>query len=187
MLRQLEHTRGATSDTRRSDRSSRHSWRQLTHSSSSLSLWPPVLQIVPRLPRSCVSSLPSPPLPPRLLVPILPKYLCRVVCPSRATPLLLFARLSFRVTSLPDASMSNSKHNDDEGNLASRTRRQPRMRSRNDDDDDEKQHAAQPPAHVSPAMRIYRHALESIFAMLQLHDLFPSPLSAVYDPLRWGA
>ena len=58
----------------------------------------------------------------------------------------------------------------DEGNVASRTRRQTRMRAR-DDDGEEKQQAPHSSAHVSPAMRIYRHALEAIFGMLALNDL----------------
>ena len=52
---------------------------------------------------------------------------------------------------------------------ASHTRRQTRIRSREEEGTEE--HRAQPSAHVSPAMRIYRHALESIFAMLELADL----------------
>ena len=58
----------------------------------------------------------------------------------------------------------------DEGTVASRTRRQTRVRAR-DEEDEEKQSASPSSSHVSPAMRIYRHALESIFSMLQLKDL----------------
>ena len=66
--------------------------------------------------------------------------------------------------------MSRSNPIDAEGSVASRTRRQTRIRPR-DEEEEQKQHAAQPSSHVSPAMRIYRHALESIFAMLELPDL----------------
>ena len=69
-------------------------------------------------------------------------------------------------TELTHRTISNATQNDTEGNVASRTRRQTRMRGR-DDEGDEKHHAA----HVSPAMHIYRHALEAIFAMLELEDL----------------
>ena len=119
---------------------------------------------------------PSPPLP-RLICSI-SKHSCRVAEPHRAAPLLptpvphAVAPRSFcefgRRTSL-DASMSHAKQNDDEGAPASRTPSAP-MQPR-DGEDEEKQHAAQPPAHVSPAMRLYRHALESIFGMLELSDL----------------
>ena len=54
--------------------------------------------------------------------------------------------------------------------MASRTRWQMRMRAR-DEEDEEKQPAVQPSAHVSPAMRIYRHALECVLGMLKLEDL----------------
>ena len=50
------------------------------------------------------------------------------------------------------------------------TSRPTRIRPR-DDGDEEKQHTAQSSSHVSPAMRIYRHALESILAMVSLADL----------------
>ena len=63
----------------------------------------------------------------------------------------------------------DTEHEATEGNVASRTRRQ---QSR-DGPDQEAQHAARSSTHVSPAMRIYRHALESIFSMLQLGDLIP--------------
>ena len=66
--------------------------------------------------------------------------------------------------------MSNFKMINDEGGVASRTHGQSRRRPR-DDEDEEKQTAAQPSAHVSPATRIYRHALEFIFGMLTLDDL----------------
>ena len=57
-----------------------------------------------------------------------------------------------------------------EGSVTSRTRTQTRIRGR--DDGDEKAQSATPSSsHVSPAMRIYRHALESIFGMLELQDL----------------
>ena len=49
--------------------------------------------------------------------------------------------------------------------MASRTRGQVRAR------EEEEQRVARPVDHVSPAMRIYRHALESIFVMLELEDL----------------
>ena len=67
--------------------------------------------------------------------------------------------------------MSHADHTDDtQRNLAtSRTGGQTRRRAR--DADDEKEQHPQPSAHVSPAMRIYRHALESAFAMLDLGDL----------------
>ena len=57
----------------------------------------------------------------------------------------------------------------DEASVASRTRRQTRIRAR----DEEKQPSAPSSGsvHVSPAMRIYRHALESVFGMLELEDL----------------
>lgn len=45
-----------------------------------------------------------------------------------------------------------------EGSIASRTRRRTRIRSR-DDGGEEETHFAQSSTHVSPAMRIYRHAL----------------------------
>ena len=57
----------------------------------------------------------------------------------------------------------------DDGSVASRTRRQTRIRSRGEGD--EKQAAAPSSSHVSPAMRIYRHAIESICGMLELEDL----------------
>ena len=72
-------------------------------------------------------------------------------------------------TAAPLALMSNKK-NDDEGSVASRTRRQTRIRAREEEEEKE-QPAAPSSSHVSPAMRIYRHALESIFAMLELSDL----------------
>ena len=66
--------------------------------------------------------------------------------------------------------MSLAKHTDTQRNFAvSRTGGQTRRRAR--DEEDEKQQHPQPSAHVSPAMRIYRHALESVFAMLDLGDL----------------
>ena len=68
-----------------------------------------------------------------------------------------------------DATMSKPNPIDHDGTVASRTRRQTRIRAR--DEDEQKQHTAQSSSHVSPAMRIYRHALESIFAMLELEDL----------------
>ena len=58
----------------------------------------------------------------------------------------------------------------DEGSVASRTRRQTRVRAR-DEQDEKEQRPQPPPAHVSPAMRIYRDALESIFGLLSLGDL----------------
>ena len=64
------------------------------------------------------------------------------------------------------------------------------MRARTDDngeriqEEEANQPAAAPSsAHVSPAMRIYRHALESVFAMLELGDL--SQILAVSRP--WSA
>ena len=66
--------------------------------------------------------------------------------------------------------MSHARHTDTPRNLAtSRTGGQTRRRAR--DADDEKEQHPQPSAHVSPAMRIYRHALESVFALLDLGDL----------------
>ena len=65
--------------------------------------------------------------------------------------------------------MSNTKQNDIAGDAASDTRRQMPIRAR--DDEKEQKQASAPSAHPSPAMRIYRHALESIFAMLNLDDL----------------
>ena len=58
----------------------------------------------------------------------------------------------------------------DEGSAALRTCTQTRIRAR-DEEGEEKQPTAQPSSHVSPAMRIYRHALEAILAMLELADL----------------
>ena len=58
----------------------------------------------------------------------------------------------------------------DEGSVASRTRRQTRMRAR-DEGDEKEQHSAPSSAHVSPASRIYRHALEAILGMLTLGEL----------------
>ena len=73
-------------------------------------------------------------------------------------------------TELTHCTISNATQNDAEGNLASRTRRHTRMRAR-DEEEEEKQRAAHSSVHVSPAMRVYRHALESVFGMLQLEDL----------------
>ena len=65
----------------------------------------------------------------------------------------------------PDAMSQQS-----EGSVAEPNRSQTRIRPR-DEEDEEKQTAAQASSHVSPAMRAYRHALESIFALLELDDL----------------
>ena len=63
--------------------------------------------------------------------------------------------------------MSHGKQH--EGGVASRTRKQTRMRPRDEEGtEDDRAHSS---THVSPAMRIYRHALESILAMLKLCDL----------------
>ena len=110
----------------------------------------PRLSFVPK-------SLPSPPAPP-------PPRCCSRL---RSAP-----PLCSLFVALLHSKMSNSKQADVEGSVASRTRTQTRMR---DEEDEEEQRAApssaQPSSHVSPAMRIYRHALESIFAMLSLGDL----------------
>ena len=53
--------------------------------------------------------------------------------------------------------------------MTSRTRRQTRIQSC--DGKDEAEQRARLPAYASPAMRLYRHALESILAMLDLADL----------------
>ena len=47
---------------------------------------------------------------------------------------------------------------------------QTRMQAQTNEDE-EKQHAKPPPVHGSPAIRLYRHALESILGMLTLTDL----------------
>ena len=65
--------------------------------------------------------------------------------------------------------MSLPAPNAAEGSVASRTRRQRRRRPR--DEEEEEQDTAQPSTYVSPAMRIYQHALEAILAMLELSDL----------------
>ena len=54
--------------------------------------------------------------------------------------------------------------------MPERNRAQTRMQAR-EEEDEEKLTAAQPSSHISPAMRIYRHALESICGMLELDDL----------------
>ena len=64
--------------------------------------------------------------------------------------------------------MSNPKPNNTEGSGATRTRQ---TRPRDEAEEGEETQPSQPSAHVSPAMRIYRHALESIFAMLDVSDL----------------
>ena len=56
----------------------------------------------------------------------------------------------------------------DEGTATPHAHKQSRRRAR--DEEEEKQSAA-PSSHVSPAMRIYQHALESICGMLELDDL----------------
>ena len=61
--------------------------------------------------------------------------------------------------------MSNTNRSDADGSVASRTRGQTRMRARGEEG--EGAQAIDP----SPAMRIYRDALHSIFAMLRLSDL----------------
>ena len=90
---------------------------------------------------------------------------------SLSLPLLSSHRHSRR-SSPP---MSQSKNNQTsgqaaQGSVSSRKRRQMRIRARAEAGDDG-QDAAQSRGHASPAMRIYRHALESIFEMLQLGDL----------------
>ena len=73
--------------------------------------------------------------------------------------------------------MSHSQHNDELGEgayfrelLHFLVRKQRRMRTRGEEQDEE-QNAAQHAAQPSPALRLYRHALESIFGMLDLVDL----------------
>ena len=96
--------------------------------------------------------------------------------------------------------MNHSKlDHTDEGTVASRTRRQARIRAR-DEEEEEKQHAAQSSSHVSPAMRIYRHALEAVLGMLTFQDLIPilavsrewsaavrsmAPIHASLDDAKW--
>ena len=73
------------------------------------------------------------------------------------------------------------------------------MRAR--DEEDEEKQPAHASAHVSPAMRLYRHALETIFGMLELGDLVPvlavsrswsaavrsmAPINAVCERDEWG-
>ena len=72
----------------------------------------------------------------------------------------------------PRMSQSTQQTTDqsDDGSVPSRTHGQTCRRAR-DDQGEEEQHVAQPCAHVSPAMRLYRHALEAILSMLQLTDL----------------
>ena len=69
-----------------------------------------------------------------------------------------------------DAPMSDSKQNDAQRSVASHTREQTHTQAR-DEEDDKEQPVAQLSSHVSPAMRIYRHALESILGMLELNHL----------------
>ena len=57
-----------------------------------------------------------------------------------------------------------------EGGVASHAAGQVRMQAR-DEDCEEKKPAGPSCSHVSPAMRLYRHALESILGMLHLADL----------------
>ena len=65
--------------------------------------------------------------------------------------------------------MGNSMHKDTKQRVAtSRTQGQTHTQANREE---KEQHSAQPLVHVSPVMRIYRHALESIFAMLDLDDL----------------
>ena len=63
--------------------------------------------------------------------------------------------------------MSHPKQSDAQGNFASTSPKHTRRRS---DEDQQEQHADPPPAHVSPAMRIYRHALEAVLGILELND-----------------
>ena len=67
--------------------------------------------------------------------------------------------------------MSNPKQNATERSVGSRSHGQTRIRARDEGDEEKQQQPAQSSAHVSPAMRVYRHALESVFAMLELTDL----------------
>ena len=97
-------------------------------------------------------------------------------CAFAAAPLLLSAAFLALCSPIAltaesptsDPTMSKANQNDDEGDSNSRTQRQTRVRTR---EEEEKGQPEQPSAHISPAMRIYRHALESIFAMLELSDL----------------
>ena len=66
--------------------------------------------------------------------------------------------------------MSHTKQDDNEGRVDSCPHNQPRMRAR-DEEGGEEQRAAHPSVGVSPAMRLYRHALESVLGMLELRDL----------------
>ena len=106
--------------------------------------------------------------------PRVPRRFLQSSDPRHAAPLILSspdALLAVRTRALidlPTPTMSNVKQNNTEGSVASRTRT--RIRAL-EDGDEEKQPAAPSSVHVSPAMRIYRHALESIFAMLELADL----------------
>ena len=60
--------------------------------------------------------------------------------------------------------MSTPSHNDDEGDAASPAHEQTY-------EGVEQHAAAHSSAHLSPVMRLHRHALESIFGMLELTDL----------------
>ena len=79
---------------------------------------------------------------------------------------------SLRRIPSPDT-MSQSKLNDDdaEGNAPAREYKQTTIGTRDKEHEEEKQGAGPSSAHVPPAMRAYRHALESIFSMLELSDL----------------
>ena len=65
--------------------------------------------------------------------------------------------------------MSQSNHQTGQSHEGSAA---PHMQMRmRDEEGEENQHTQETSAHVSPAQRLYRHALESIFAMLKLSDL----------------
>ena len=124
------------------------------------------LQTVPLLPSLLSEALVSPAFP--LSVPCLSLLLSL----SLSLSLPPFLSLLLQASPTPDAMSQANKQTSpaDGGSVASRTRRQTRIRGR-DEDGEEKQPAAPPSSHVSPAMRLYRHALECILAMLELTDL----------------
>ena len=66
--------------------------------------------------------------------------------------------------------MSQANPNDHQGQRISDTHKETRMHSRVEEGE-ENQHGAQSSTHVTPATRLYRHALESILRMLTLADL----------------
>ena len=122
--------------------------------------------------RSCVAVFSRLPFASDRLTP--PRFLLRPALSSRVHSSAVGVRFPPAPPQSDPVAMSQSNNRStaqsDGGSAASRTRRQTRIRSR-DEEGEEEQHAAQPSSHVSPAMRIYRHALESVFAMLPLDDL----------------